>query len=192
MTKDYAYSESDTITDGIKINKTITIIGNGHTIDAKGQTRIFNVNASDVSIKQIRFENGKDIEGSVAYLAKENVRINQCIFLNNPGPVISGAINPDQCDLNDNWFGNDWTNYKVKSSLLGDFNPETWYFLNMTIDINNLSISLNNLYNRSDDIVLDEDEGCELPLVDFTYNASHMKIKDLAYNETINVFPDSN
>ena len=192
LTKDFVYSESDTITDGIKINKNITINGNGHIIDANGQTRIFNINASEVNIKGITFENAKNVPGSVAYIAKGDVKINQCIFLNNPGPVISGEISPEQCDLNNNWFGNDWTNYNVKSSLLGDFNPETWYFLNVIIDINNLSISLNNLYNSSDDSIIDGEEECELPLVNFTYNASHMKINAPALNETINVFPDNN
>lgn len=43
LTHDYAYFDNDTITEGIVIPRKITINGNGHTIDVKGKTRVFNV-----------------------------------------------------------------------------------------------------------------------------------------------------
>ena len=42
-------------TDGIFINKTLTINGNGYVIDALGQSRIFNVNSSAVTLNDIVF-----------------------------------------------------------------------------------------------------------------------------------------
>ena len=50
LEKDYVYTEATdaNIKDngGILINKKITILGQGHIIDAKGQTRMFKVNAA--------------------------------------------------------------------------------------------------------------------------------------------------
>ena len=47
---------------GIFINKSIVINGNGHIIDAQNMTRIFNINASNVIIKNITFINGHSIK----------------------------------------------------------------------------------------------------------------------------------
>ena len=44
-------------TDGISINKTLTINGNGYVIDALGQSRIFNVNSASVTLNDIVFKN---------------------------------------------------------------------------------------------------------------------------------------
>ena len=49
------FVESDT---GIKINKTLHINGNGHSIDARNMTRIFNIIADNVVLKNITFLNG--------------------------------------------------------------------------------------------------------------------------------------
>lgn len=48
------FVESDT---GIKINKSIQINGNGHSIDARNMTRIFNIIADNVVLKNITFLN---------------------------------------------------------------------------------------------------------------------------------------
>ena len=49
------FVESDT---GIKVNKSIQINGNGHSIDARNMTRIFNIIADNVVLKNITFLNG--------------------------------------------------------------------------------------------------------------------------------------
>ena len=61
LDRDYTYiSGVDEITEGIIINKNITIDGGkGHTIDAKEMSRIFNVQALNVTFKNIIFANGK-------------------------------------------------------------------------------------------------------------------------------------
>ena len=43
---------------GITISKAITIDGKGHTLDAKGSSRIFKINAENVTLKNIIFKNG--------------------------------------------------------------------------------------------------------------------------------------
>lgn len=44
---------------GIHINKPVVINGNGHSIDAQNMTRIFNINADNVVLKNITFLNAK-------------------------------------------------------------------------------------------------------------------------------------
>ena len=62
LDNDYAY-EGIGYGDGIKIEMPITIDGAGHTIDARGQARIFYITADNVTIKNITF-----INGTVRYL----------------------------------------------------------------------------------------------------------------------------
>ena len=57
LERNYSYNELDTITDGIIINRTLSINGNGYTIDAKGKTRIFKILAENVTINNITFIN---------------------------------------------------------------------------------------------------------------------------------------
>ena len=85
LEKDYTYSSTDTIKTGILISKNNTVIdGQGHTIDAKGQTRIFNVTATTVILKNINFINGKSSEsGGAIYGYGDNLRIFNCTLINN-------------------------------------------------------------------------------------------------------------
>ena len=53
LTKDYIYSDGRT--GGIKINKSITIDGGGNTLDGKHLSRIFNVTAGNVALKNLKF-----------------------------------------------------------------------------------------------------------------------------------------
>ena len=180
LSTDFVYSEGDeAITDGVLINKSITIMGQGHIIDAKGKTRIFNVTASNVAITGLELLNGKDVAGSVAFFNGENITINNCILSNNPGQVVakSGGRN---FDLNDNWFGNDWTNYN--ETPIGDFEVDRWYFLNITIVPNNVVISLNNKYFKSSDAAVVDDDS-NLPFVDFTFTTT----RNMKLNATENI-----
>ena len=55
LTKDYKYVDGSTL--GIKINKPITIDGNGHTLNGNNMARIFDINSIDVVLKNIRLTN---------------------------------------------------------------------------------------------------------------------------------------
>ena len=62
LSKDYIYNSSKDVNisdNGIVISKSIIINGNGHTIDAKGAKRIFEISASNVVLKNIIFTNGR-------------------------------------------------------------------------------------------------------------------------------------
>ena len=79
------YNKFDTITEGVLINKNITINGNGHIIDAKGKTRIFKVTAKSINITNITLQNGKTPDnGGAIYFINEisNSNIN-ATYINN-------------------------------------------------------------------------------------------------------------
>ena len=93
LDNDYTYSSSDTITDGIVISKNNTVIdGKGHTIDAKGQSRIFNITATTVTLKNITFVNGKNVNGGAIRGYGDNLRVLNCTFINNTADSWGGAI----------------------------------------------------------------------------------------------------
>lgn len=52
--------------DEITIAKSLTIKGNGHTIDAQGKSSIFTVNSNGVVLENITFINGKTTESGSA------------------------------------------------------------------------------------------------------------------------------
>ena len=61
LNKNYKYASSDSsYKEGILIDKSIVINGNGHTINGNNKARIFNVIASDVVLNNINFENAID------------------------------------------------------------------------------------------------------------------------------------
>ena len=73
----------DTITEGIFINKTMTINGNGYTINALNQSRIFKLESDDITLSNIRFVNANGINGSFIYGDNvNNTKIDECIFDN--------------------------------------------------------------------------------------------------------------
>ena len=59
LTRNYTYTIGvDIITEGIKINKPLTINGNGFTIDALGQSTTFDICSKNVVLNNISFKNG--------------------------------------------------------------------------------------------------------------------------------------
>ena len=86
LDKNYTY-EGTGYPNGITISKPITIDGKGHTIDAKGKTRIFNVAADYVIIKNITFTNGNinnTLNNGAAIRLRGNYnQIVNCSFINN-------------------------------------------------------------------------------------------------------------
>lgn len=113
LTHDYVYSESDTMTEGILIPRTITINGNGHKIDAKGETRIFDINrgVSNVNINDVNFVNAKSAYGSSITIQYEAdyCNIKNCNFTNSTATSYAGAIEciGDYCTIdNCNFINN--------------------------------------------------------------------------------------
>ena len=84
LERNYTYNEFDTITEGVRINRPITINGNGFTIDAKGKSRIFYVTAGAINITNVTLKNGKADMGGAIYFenAISNSNIN-ATYINN-------------------------------------------------------------------------------------------------------------
>ena len=92
LERNYSYNELDAITDGIIINRTLTINGNGYTIDAKGKTRIFKILAENVTIKNITFINANVTgDGGAILWNGGNGNVFDCSFVNNSAGY-GGAI----------------------------------------------------------------------------------------------------
>ena len=90
----YTYDDSFS-NNGIVITKPITINGNGFTINALGQSRIFNITAtSNVILNNITFINGySNLGGAIIFNnAVSNVEIDHCKFINNTATENGGAI----------------------------------------------------------------------------------------------------
>ena len=75
---------------GMKLNKTITILGNGHIISGEDQARIFLVTAGNVTLDNIIYTNGRAIantlrsgtEGAAIASCGDNLTITNSIFKN--------------------------------------------------------------------------------------------------------------
>ena len=80
LTKDYIYADGPT--GGIKINRSITIDGGGNTLDGKHLSRIFNVTAGNVALKNLKFTNAQFTGngGAVNWNAKDGI-LSNCTFV---------------------------------------------------------------------------------------------------------------
>uniref|UniRef100_UPI00388D5DD4 right-handed parallel beta-helix repeat-containing protein n=1 Tax=Methanobrevibacter sp. TaxID=66852 RepID=UPI00388D5DD4 len=95
LDKDYTYDpifDSD-LTEGIVINRPLTIVGNGHTLNATGLARIFSIQANNVVIENITFVNGNaDRHGGAISWRGNNGNLSDCIFVNNSAGYDGGAV----------------------------------------------------------------------------------------------------
>ena len=93
LPNDYMYENEFTV-DGILINKSLTIDGNGFTIDANNSARIFNIAGATVTLQNIKFINGQiNGFGAAIYCNDSNLTIINCTFLDNSayGPNSTGG-----------------------------------------------------------------------------------------------------
>ena len=90
LSRDYQYVNG--ATDGVTISKSITVNGNGHVLDAKGQARIFNITSDNVTLKNITFVNGGGVNyGAALYCSHNNLTIMDSTFINNSAMISGGA-----------------------------------------------------------------------------------------------------
>lgn len=80
LTQDYVYESGST--EGILINKSITINGNNHKIDGGEKSRIFKAQALNVTINDISLVNGYSKEGGAIY-CDSPILLNNVVFENN-------------------------------------------------------------------------------------------------------------
>ena len=92
LNSNYTYnSDSDSsFKDGIRINRTVTVYGNGYAIDGNNFARIFNVSNDNVVFKDIVFVNGKTL-GNGAAIQGSCTSIN-CTFQYNYANRYGGAM----------------------------------------------------------------------------------------------------
>ena len=114
------YTYDDTFSNsGITIAKPITINGNGFTINALGQSRIFNINAlSNVTLKNITFINGySDLGGAIIFNNPvSNVVIDHCKFINNTATTNGGAVYAKEIFTNNTIKNSEFTsNFATKN-----------------------------------------------------------------------------
>lgn len=112
LERDFTYSLGiDNITEGVLINKTFVIDGQGHTINALGQSRIFNIASDNVIISNITLLNGlADYGGAVLVDHTSGNIFMDCNFTNNKANNYGGAIHTTggdaphivNCNFNDN------------------------------------------------------------------------------------------
>ena len=107
LDKDYQYEDGFDYK-GILISKSITIDGNGHKIDAQGNSRMFNITSNDVMIKNMIFMNGELVIGNgAAIYTNGSLSILNCTFNNNNAGGDGGAVymptgSIENCSFNNN------------------------------------------------------------------------------------------
>lgn len=95
LTLDCDYEYQNGSIKGVVISKPITIDGAGHTLDGKKVSRMFNITANNVILKNIKFINGnalgsyeKIYGGGAIYWSGANGLVENCSFTNNTGSGI--------------------------------------------------------------------------------------------------------
>ena len=87
------YRDSN-LTEGIVLDRSYTIDGQGHYIDAKGQCRIFNLNddSKTLTLKNIIFKNAVGNNGAAVYANAKNVEVINCTFEGNQAENNGAAL----------------------------------------------------------------------------------------------------
>ncbi len=121
LTLDCDYEYRNGSNKGIMISKSITIDGAGHTLDGKKASRMFNVTADNVTLKNINFVNGNaygryfsnSAGGGAIYWNGANGAIESCNFTNNYG----NGIEDDPFDKEEVWIdenGIEFHTYRIR------------------------------------------------------------------------------
>ncbi|MDO5815638.1 MAG: hypothetical protein Q4Q18_08355 [Methanobrevibacter sp.] len=102
ITLENNYANTDDFdSEGIVIDKDLTINGNGYTIDGLSSSRIFKIKDCTVTLNNIKFTNGHAIEndakhyfgsGGAIYAVSTALTVNSCTFTNNMADLHGGAI----------------------------------------------------------------------------------------------------
>ena len=127
LTKNYVYNsstDSSVPTAGIELSKPIIIDGNGYTIDANNFGRIFNINASDVILKNIIFINSHYAgKGGAIFVCQGNTGIifDNCSFIDNYAEEGSGIYSNSPINMSGSNFthnGYDASSYSLNGGAV--------------------------------------------------------------------------
>ncbi len=140
---------------GIVINKSLMINGNGHVIDGANQARLFNLTTNSIELYNFILVNGYAEKGSVIYTNASGDKLLSSIVLNSTDSLI---YCPFWFDANENWFGNTVDDYDVAPVVEGDrVELNNWLFL--TVDVSKfdlfvgepavITLNLTNMYDAT-------------------------------------------
>ena len=108
----FAGMQDSAFTDGIEVDvDSLVIDGKGHVIDAAGKARIFNINAGEITLKNIVFKNAFSMEdGGAVKLNGGKVIIENCRFTDNKsngrGACLYCNLNTKTTVFNTQFFNN--------------------------------------------------------------------------------------
>ena len=150
--KYYPNFDSD-LKNGIVINKSLMVNGNGHVIDGANQARLFNLTTNSIELYNFILVNGYAEKGSVIYSNASGDKLLSSIVLNSTDSLI---YCPFWFVANENWFGNTIDDYDVSPVVEGDqVELNKWLFL--TVDVSKfdlfvgdkaiITLNLTNMYD---------------------------------------------
>ena len=92
LNQDYTFNNKTDNKTGIAIAQDNFVLnGNGHTIDAKNQSRIFNITANNITLSNLILKNGNAKNGGAIY-SKGTLTLNNVTFTNNYATGYGGAV----------------------------------------------------------------------------------------------------
>ncbi|WP_296882953.1 C1 family peptidase [uncultured Methanobrevibacter sp.] len=130
LTHDYKFNNETDNRSGIVINKDNFVFnGNGHTIDGKNQSRIFNITSNNVTINDLILINGNAEKGGAIY-STGPLTLNNVTFISNYASKNGGAvavyedvtINCNNSKFIDNYAGEGGSSFVVAKGKLNLYN----------------------------------------------------------------------
>ena len=146
--------EAANFTNGITINKDITIDGKGHTIDAKNLGRIFSIGEGfTVTLTNATLINGRAVEGGAIY-NDGSLTLSDVKLSDNAADGYGGAVfNNGELVVSDSVFdSNDVLNRGSASVDYGGAAIYNWYDGNLTVSGSNFTNNIKN-YKNGDNLV---------------------------------------
>ena len=146
--------EAADFTNGITINKDITIDGKGHTIDAKTLGRIFNIGEGfTVTLTNATLINGRAVEGGAIY-NDGSLTLSDVKLSDNAADGYGGAVfNNGELVVSDSVFdSNDVLNRGSASVDYGGAAIYNWYDGTLTVSGSNFTNNIKN-YKNGDNLV---------------------------------------
>ena len=146
--------EAANFTNGITINKDITIDGKGHTIDAKNLGRIFSIGEGfTVTLTNATLINGRAVEGGAIY-NDGSLTLSDVKLSDNAADSYGGAVfNNGELVVSDSVFdSNDIVNRGSASVDYGGAAIYNWYDGTLTVSGSNFTNNIKN-YKNGDNLV---------------------------------------
>ncbi len=121
--------------DGVNVNKTITINGNGFYLNGNDEARILNITADNVVLSNIKFINGYSLVGGAIFVNGTNCSIDNCYFTSNDayngGTIFIAASG---CSVDESLFEYNHATYGTICCEGDNFTASNSNFMNNYVD----------------------------------------------------------